>query len=136
MFGESTQLLRALRAERDPRPLIERISELGEPEITPSPCSSLSAFEGDVHQVKATPTLSEIKEDLSCFPPSPPEIEGIRISVFEAVYPPQSQINDTIALCKAIDSYKAANPEANDVTHGLCVIVITDTLVITELRST
>ena len=122
-FGESAQLLRALRSERDPRPLIERIGELGEPEITPSPCSSLSALEGDVRQEKADPTPSEIEEDLSHFPPSPPEIEGVRISVFEAVYPPQSQINDTIALCKAISSYKAANAEAADhiyvVTEGL-----------------
>ena len=122
-FGESAQLLRALRSERDPRPLIERISKLGEPEITPSPCSSLLALEGDVHQEKATPTPSEIEEDLSCFPPSPPEIEGVKISVFEVVHPPQSQIDDTIALCKAIVSYKVANPEAQDhiyvVTEGL-----------------
>ena len=39
------------------------------------------------------------------------------------MHPPQSQINDTIALCKAITNYKAANPETNDhiyvVTEGL-----------------
>ena len=116
-FGESAQLLRALRSERDPRPLIERISRLEEPEITPSPRSSLSALEGDVCQEEADPTPSEIEGDLSHFPPSPPEIEGVRISVFEVVHPPQSQIDDTIALCKAIVSYKATNPEAADHVH-------------------
>ena len=115
--------MRVLRSKRDPRPLIERISGLEGQETTPSPHSSLSAFKGDVHQEKATPTPSEIKEDLSCFPPSPPEIEGVRVIVFEAANPSQSQINATIALCKAIISYKVANPEAND--H---VYVVTEVL--------
>ena len=128
-FGESTQLLRALRSEVDPRPLIERISGPEGQEITPSPCSpsprdSLSAFEGNVHQQTASPTPDEIEEDLSHFPPSPPnKIEGIRVQVFEATLPPCSQINATITLCKAIVSYKKDNPMADDhvyvVTEGL-----------------
>ena len=65
-FGESAQLLRVLRSKRDPRPLIERIGGLGGAETTPSPCSSLLVFKGDVCQEKATPTPSEIEEDLSC----------------------------------------------------------------------
>ena len=119
-FGESAQLLRALRLEVDPRLLIERISRPEGQETTPSPCSpsphdSLSAFKGSVRQQTADPTSDEIKEDLSHFPPSPPdEIEGDRVQVFEATLPPHSQINVTIALCKAIISYKEDNPTADD----------------------
>ena len=92
-FGESTQLLRALRTERDPRPLIERISRPEGQETTPSPRSpshhnSLSAFKGSVHPQTASPTPDEIEEDLSCFPPSPNEIKGVRVEIFEATLPP------------------------------------------------
>ena len=70
----------------------------------------------------------EIEEDLSCFPPSPPdEIEGIRVQVFEATLPPRSQINSTIAICKVIVSYKEDNPGEDDhiylVTEGIDTIV-------------
>ena len=70
----------------------------------------------------------EIEEDLSRFPPSPPDkIEGIRVKVFEATLPPRSQINSTIAICKAIISYKEDNPEGDDyvylVTEGMDIII-------------
>ena len=86
--------------------------------------SSLLAFEGNVRQQTVSPTPNEIEKDLSHFPPSPPdEIKGIRVQVFEATLPPRSQINATIALCKAIISYKEDNPMADDhiyvVTEGL-----------------
>ena len=124
MFGESSQLLRALRSEVDPRPLIKQISRPEGQEITPSPHSSLLAFEGNVCQQTASPTPNKIEEDLSCFPPSPPdEIKGIRVQIFEATLPPCLQINAIIALCKAIVSYKEDNLTADDhiyvVTEGL-----------------
>ena len=97
--------------------LLKRISGPEGQESTPSPQSSLLGFEGAVsrytlhHSPTPTPTLSEVEADLAHFPPSPPESNTLQAEILESTHPPRSQIDATVALCKAIFYYKRDHPD-------------------------
>ena len=124
-----------------PFTLLKRKSGPEGQENTPSPQSSLSGFEGAVscytpyHSPTPTPTPSEVKADLACFPPSPPESNTLQAEILEATHPPHTQIDATVALCKASIYYKRDHPdnmEMNTWTDDIMVPI----LAIKETNST
>ena len=144
MYGPEP-FLRAL-GQRESTPevlltLLERISSPEGQESTPSPQSSLSGFKGAVsrytphHSPTPTSTPSEVEADLARFPPSPPESNNLQVEIQESTHPPHSQIDATVALCKAIFYYKRDHPD-NEQMNAWTNDIMVPILAMKETNST
>ena len=124
-----------------PPTLLERISGPEGQENTPSPQSSLSGFEGAVsrytphHSPMPTPTPSEVEADLARFPPSPPKSATLQAEITESTHPPRSQLDATVALCKAIFYYKRDHPD-NEQMNAWTDDIMVPILAMKETNST
>ena len=124
-----------------PLTLLARISGPEGQENTPSPQSSLSGFEGAVsrytphHSPTPTSTPSEVEADLTRFPPSPPESDTLQVEILESTHPPCSQIDTTVALCKAIFYYKRDHPD-NEQMNAWTDDIMVPILAMKETNST